>query len=267
MPSSGPHRATATPGTLDVAASRQQLLVRPAAARIADERLHRRARAAGAGLGRHFRRGRRSPAADVLSDGLGGPARAAAPAGGGFRPPARAVAGLLRQARKRRPDEPRHQRHETIQQASALPWSRSQRRPAARLDRLDMLRSTGPTRCSAWRWCRSWSWPPSGSAARRARPSAARARRSATSTPSWRKASPACARRRPSAAKSANIESFRVSNAANRDANVRAVAYTSALAPTLEALGYVAIALVAGVGGLLHAAGADARRRRSSRWA
>jgi ATP-binding cassette subfamily B protein len=47
----------------------------------------------------------------------------------------------------------------------------------------------------------------------------------------------------------ANIESFRASNAANRDANVRAVAYTSALAPTLEALGYVAIAIVAGVGG------------------
>jgi ATP-binding cassette subfamily B protein len=48
----------------------------------------------------------------------------------------------------------------------------------------------------------------------------------------------------------ANIEAFRVSNAANRDANVRAVAYTSALAPSLEALGYVAIAIVAGVGGI-----------------
>jgi ATP-binding cassette subfamily B protein len=48
----------------------------------------------------------------------------------------------------------------------------------------------------------------------------------------------------------ANIESFRTSNAANRDANLRAVAYTSALAPTLEALGYVAIAIVAGVGGI-----------------
>ncbi|MFO7634932.1 MAG: ABC transporter ATP-binding protein, partial [Caldilinea sp.] len=47
----------------------------------------------------------------------------------------------------------------------------------------------------------------------------------------------------------ANIESFRASNAANRDANLRAVAYTSALAPSLEALGYVAIAIVAGVGG------------------
>jgi ATP-binding cassette subfamily B protein len=48
---------------------------------------------------------------------------------------------------------------------------------------------------------------------------------------------------------SANIENFRLSNAANRDANIRAVAYTSALAPTLEALGYVALAIVAGVGG------------------
>ncbi len=48
---------------------------------------------------------------------------------------------------------------------------------------------------------------------------------------------------------SANIENFRQSNAANRDANIRAVAYTSALAPALEALGYVATALVLGVGG------------------
>src|SRR3970282_1480383 len=43
-----------------------------------------------------------------------------------------------------------------------------------------------------------------------------------------------------------NIEQFRITNAANRDANVRAVAFTSALAPTLEALGYVALALVTG---------------------
>ncbi|MBX7234316.1 MAG: ABC transporter ATP-binding protein/permease [Caldilineales bacterium] len=49
----------------------------------------------------------------------------------------------------------------------------------------------------------------------------------------------------------ANIESFRESNAANRDANIRAVSYTSALAPVLEALGYVAIAVVVGVGGAL----------------
>jgi ATP-binding cassette subfamily B protein len=46
-----------------------------------------------------------------------------------------------------------------------------------------------------------------------------------------------------------NIENFRVTNAANRDANIRAVAFTSALAPTLEALGYVALAIVTGVGG------------------
>ncbi len=47
-----------------------------------------------------------------------------------------------------------------------------------------------------------------------------------------------------------NIENFRVTNASNRDANVRAVAFTSALSPTLEALGYIALALVVGVGGL-----------------
>ena len=46
-----------------------------------------------------------------------------------------------------------------------------------------------------------------------------------------------------------NIEQFKEVNAANRDANVRAVAYTSALAPTLEALSYVALASVTGVGG------------------
>lgn len=48
----------------------------------------------------------------------------------------------------------------------------------------------------------------------------------------------------------ANIERFAQSNAANRDANVRAVAYTSALSPALEALGYLALAVTAGVGGL-----------------
>jgi len=47
-----------------------------------------------------------------------------------------------------------------------------------------------------------------------------------------------------------NLENFRTVNAANRDANVRAVAFTSALAPTLEALGYVALGIVTGVGGL-----------------
>ena len=47
-----------------------------------------------------------------------------------------------------------------------------------------------------------------------------------------------------------NIQSFRATNAANRDANIRAVAFTSALAPSLEALGYLALAIVTGVGGL-----------------
>lgn len=46
-----------------------------------------------------------------------------------------------------------------------------------------------------------------------------------------------------------NIEQFKITNAANRDANVRAVAFTSALAPTLEALSYLALALVACTGG------------------
>ncbi len=49
----------------------------------------------------------------------------------------------------------------------------------------------------------------------------------------------------------ANIEAFRESNAANRDANIKAVTYTSALAPVLEALGYVAIAIVVSVGGIM----------------
>lgn len=47
-----------------------------------------------------------------------------------------------------------------------------------------------------------------------------------------------------------NIENFRRTNAANRDANVRAAAFTSALNPILEALGYVAIGIVVVVGGL-----------------
>ncbi len=46
-----------------------------------------------------------------------------------------------------------------------------------------------------------------------------------------------------------NIAAFNESNAASRDASIRAVAYTSALTPTLEALGYVSIAMVAAVGG------------------
>jgi ATP-binding cassette subfamily B multidrug efflux pump len=48
-----------------------------------------------------------------------------------------------------------------------------------------------------------------------------------------------------------NIQQFMITNAANRDANVKAVSYTSALAPALEALGYAALAIVAAVGGLV----------------
>ncbi|KAA3660593.1 MAG: ABC transporter ATP-binding protein [Chloroflexi bacterium] len=48
-----------------------------------------------------------------------------------------------------------------------------------------------------------------------------------------------------------NIEQFRASNAANRDANIRAQAFTSALAPTLEAFSYISLAIVSGVGGFL----------------
>jgi len=47
-----------------------------------------------------------------------------------------------------------------------------------------------------------------------------------------------------------NIENFRATNAANRDANVRAVAFTSALAPVLEALSYLGLAVVTVGGGL-----------------
>jgi ATP-binding cassette subfamily B protein len=47
-----------------------------------------------------------------------------------------------------------------------------------------------------------------------------------------------------------SIDRFRMTNAANRDANVKAAAFTSALSPTLEALGYVAMAIVVLVGGL-----------------
>ncbi|HVN15731.1 MAG TPA: ABC transporter ATP-binding protein [Anaerolineales bacterium] len=46
-----------------------------------------------------------------------------------------------------------------------------------------------------------------------------------------------------------NIEQFKTINAANRDANIRAVSFTAALSPTLEALGYIAMAIVTGVGG------------------
>ncbi|MBL8145936.1 MAG: ABC transporter ATP-binding protein [Anaerolineae bacterium] len=47
-----------------------------------------------------------------------------------------------------------------------------------------------------------------------------------------------------------SIASFTDTNAANRDANIRAASYTSALGPTLEALGYVGMAIVVVVGGL-----------------
>jgi ATP-binding cassette subfamily B protein len=55
----------------------------------------------------------------------------------------------------------------------------------------------------------------------------------------------------------ANIESFRQSNAANRDANIAAVAITASLSPTLEALGYLAIAITTVVGGILMLRGSD----------
>ncbi|NWJ47369.1 MAG: ABC transporter ATP-binding protein [Chloroflexi bacterium] len=54
-----------------------------------------------------------------------------------------------------------------------------------------------------------------------------------------------------------NLENFRNVNAANRDANIKAVAFTSALAPTLEGLGYIALAIVTGVGGILLLRGQD----------
>jgi ATP-binding cassette, subfamily B, multidrug efflux pump len=47
-----------------------------------------------------------------------------------------------------------------------------------------------------------------------------------------------------------SIEQFRQTNAANRDINIRAAAFTSALNPSLEALGYVALAVVVIVGGI-----------------
>jgi ATP-binding cassette subfamily B protein len=49
----------------------------------------------------------------------------------------------------------------------------------------------------------------------------------------------------------ANIESFRQTNAVNRDANIRAVSFTAALQPVLQALGYVAIAITTVAGGLM----------------
>ncbi len=46
-----------------------------------------------------------------------------------------------------------------------------------------------------------------------------------------------------------NIEQFRSQNAANRDANVRAQVYSTALGPIVEALGYVNIAIIVALGG------------------
>jgi ATP-binding cassette subfamily B protein len=54
-----------------------------------------------------------------------------------------------------------------------------------------------------------------------------------------------------------NIENFRATSASYRDANVRAVAFTSALAPVLEALGYLGLAIVTVVGGLALLNGSD----------
>ncbi len=48
-----------------------------------------------------------------------------------------------------------------------------------------------------------------------------------------------------------NIQAFNESNAASRDASIRAVAYTSALQPVLQSFGYISLAIVAGVGGIL----------------
>jgi ATP-binding cassette subfamily B multidrug efflux pump len=48
----------------------------------------------------------------------------------------------------------------------------------------------------------------------------------------------------------ASIDAFRDTNAANRDANIRAAAFTSALNPVLEALGVVALTIVVVVGGI-----------------
>ena len=72
----------------------------------------------------------------------------------------------------------------------------------------------------------------------------------AASTRTCRKVSPAHVRRRPSTAKTRPSRNFERSNAANRAANVRAAAFTSALSPVLEALGFVALAIVVLAGGI-----------------
>jgi ATP-binding cassette, subfamily B, multidrug efflux pump len=48
----------------------------------------------------------------------------------------------------------------------------------------------------------------------------------------------------------ANIEAFKTSNAANRDANIQAVAYTAALSPVLEGLGFLSMAMITAIGGI-----------------
>lgn len=53
----------------------------------------------------------------------------------------------------------------------------------------------------------------------------------------------------------ATVASFRASNAANRDANIRADVYTFAVSPTLQALSYIGLGIVAGVGGLMALSG------------
>lgn len=54
-----------------------------------------------------------------------------------------------------------------------------------------------------------------------------------------------------------NIRQFEENNAANRDANIKAQIFTSALAPTLEALSFVSLAIVAGFGGWVILTGQD----------
>ncbi len=157
---------------------------------------------------------------------------------------------------------------DTIQQAFSFALVKvAQRRAADRLGRPTRCSATAwPTRWSAWRWCRSWSSPRSGSRARRARPSAARGVEMGTVNADLQESIAGVREVQAFSREDENIDAFRDTNAANRDANIRAVAFTSALAPTLEALGYVALALVAVVGGLRPAARDRPVRRRPSRW-
>ncbi len=155
---------------------------------------------------------------------------------------------LLRRARGRRRDEPHHQRHGHDPAGDQLrAGQRAQRQPADRLDRVQdaaaqrAVCADQPGRGAVHGRGDALVLGPGAQGL----PPHARAR-SATSTPTCRRASPACARCRPSAARKRTSRASARSNAANRDANIRAVAFTAALAPTLEALGYVAMAIVAG---------------------